>query len=95
MRKFVTIAPALIVLLVAAAMLFITPRLMDRYAVAQQGARITVARNVLAEDDILRRVDRAVSAIGDAIEPTVVHIETQPGLGSNGLYSSGAGWIPS
>tara|TARA_R110000737_G_scaffold2923_9_gene9112 strand:+ start:30952 stop:32367 length:1416 start_codon:yes stop_codon:yes gene_type:complete len=93
MRKFVTIAPALIVLLVAAAMLFITPRLMDRYAVAQQGARITVARNVLAEDDILRRVDRAVSAIGDAIEPTVVHIETQPGLGSNGLYSSGAGWI--
>lgn len=93
MRKFVTIAPALIVLMVVAVMLFVVPQLMDRYAVAQQGARISVARNVLAEDDILRRMDRAISAIGDAIEPTVVHIETQPVNGSSGLYSSGAGWI--
>jgi len=93
MRKFVTIMPALVVLLVTAAMVFIAPSLMDRYAVAQQGARITLARNVLAEDDILRRVDRAIAAIGDSIEPTVVHIETQPQGEFATSYSSGAGWI--
>lgn len=93
MRKFVTIMPALVVLLVAGAMVFVVPAMMDRYAVAQQGARITLARNVLAEDDILRRIDGAISAIGDSIEPTVVHIETQPVGGSEESYSSGAGWI--
>jgi S1-C subfamily serine protease len=93
MRKFVTIMPAFVVLLVTAAMVFVAPGLMDRYAVAQQGARITLARNVLADDDILRRIDRAIAAIGDSIEPTVVHIETQPDDDLNGSYSSGAGWI--
>ncbi|MBL4809184.1 MAG: trypsin-like peptidase domain-containing protein [Phycisphaerales bacterium] len=93
MRKFVTIAPALIVLLVTASMVFVAPALMDRYAIAQQGARISLARNILADDDILRRIDRAISAIGDSIEPTVVHIETQPEGELGGSYSSGAGWI--
>jgi serine protease Do len=102
MRKFVSIIPALVVLLVTAMLVFMAPALLDRYAIAQQGARITLARNVLADDDILRRVDRAIAAIGDAIEPSVVHIETRgedpirfsddeaPSFGS---YSSGAGWI--
>lgn len=74
-------------------MVFVAPALMDRYTIAQQGARISVARNVLAEDDILRRIDRAIAAIGDSIEPTVVHIETQPEDALSGSYSSGAGWI--
>lgn len=93
MRKFVAISPALVVLIVTAMMLFMLPSLMDRYAVAQQGARITLARNVLAEDDILRRIDSAIAAIGDSIEPTVVHIETRPEGGFGYSYSSGAGWI--
>ncbi len=93
MRKFVTIAPAIVVLLVTAAMMFVAPAMMDRYAIAQQGARITLARNVLAEDDILRRIDRSIAAIADSIEPTVVHIETKPENGMVGSYSTGAGWI--
>ncbi len=98
MRKFVSIIPAMVVLLVTATLVFLAPSLLDRYAVAQQGARITLARNVLADDDILRRIDRAVSAIGDTIEPSVVHIETRAEfngdeISSYGSYSSGAGWI--
>jgi serine protease Do len=102
MRKFVSIIPALVVLLVTATLVFLAPSLLDRYAVAQQGARITLARNVLAEDDILRRIDRAIAAIGDTIEPSVVHIETRSEVLSEfsedqvpnyGSYSSGAGWI--
>lgn len=90
----------MVVLLVVAMIVFIAPSVLDRYTFAQQNARITLARNVLAEDDILRRIDRAISAIGDSIEPTVVHIETVPegnrfgeGFESIGSYSSGAGWI--
>lgn len=97
MRKFSTVVPGFVVLTATILMLLFTPSLMDRYALAQQGAQITLARNVLADDDILRRIDRAIAAIGDSIEPTVVHIETRSGSG-NGFagiesYSSGAGWI--
>ncbi len=93
MRKLVTIAPALVLLIVSAAMMLMVPGLMDRYAFAQQKARITLARDVLADDDILRRMDRSISAVADSIEPTVVHIETQPEKDMTGSYSSGAGWI--
>ncbi|MBO6514215.1 MAG: trypsin-like peptidase domain-containing protein [Phycisphaerales bacterium] len=100
MRKFVSITPAIIVLLMVGVMMFLAPSVIDRYSYAQQNARITLARNVLAEDDILRRIDRAIAAIGDSIEPTVVHIETIPNgqrfnenMQPMGSYSSGAGWI--
>ena len=60
-------------------------------------AKITLARSVLAQDDILRRVDRAISAIADATEPSVVHIETRTDSSNESLYSptysTGAGWV--
>ncbi len=93
MRKFVSITPALVVLALCAGALVFVPRLMDRYAEAQTRARVSLAREVLAEDDILRRVDRAVASIADSIEPSVVHIETADEDGFRGAYSSGAGWI--
>ncbi len=93
MRKFVSIIPALVVLAIAVGALFAVPKLMDRYAYAQTQAQVSLARDVLAEDDILRRVDRAVAAIADSIEPSVVHIETADENGFGGAYSSGAGWI--
>lgn len=100
MRKFVSFTPAIVVMLIVAMMMYLAPSFLDRYANAQQKARITLARNVLADDDILRRIDRAIAAIGDSIEPTVVHIETIPegqvfdeNAQMIGSYSSGAGWI--
>jgi len=95
MRRLVSSVPPITVLAAAAAMFLVIPGMIDRYAIAQQKARVTLAREVLGEDDILRRIDRAISAIADTIEPSVVHIETNSirgGFGSGG-YSSGAGWI--
>lgn len=68
------------------------PGLLRRYTLAEQSARIVLARDELAQDDILRRIDRAVAAIADAAGPSVVHIETgREARISAG--SSGAGWV--
>ncbi len=100
MRKFASYGPAIVVLLCILVAMFVVPGLVERYAYAQQHAKITLARSVLAQDDILRRLDRASSAIADATEPSVVHIETQflPSqfertASSNQTFSTGAGWI--
>jgi len=96
MRKFASYGPALVVLLCVVVAMFVVPGLIERYAYAQQHAKITLARSVLAEDDILRRIDRATSAIADSTEPSVVHIETRIAPRSaegSGTYSTGAGWV--
>ncbi|MBL4592089.1 MAG: trypsin-like peptidase domain-containing protein [Phycisphaerales bacterium] len=92
MRKFITIAPALIVLMTTVVLLLAGPAMMHRYTFAQQYAQITLAREVLSDDDILRRIDRAISAIADAVEPSVVHIEAQ-GTEPNSGGTTGSGWI--
>ena len=100
MKKFASYGPAFVVLMCVMVALFIVPGLVERYAYAQQHAKITLARSVLAQDDILRRIDRATSAIADSIEPSVVHIETQYSSDlfdletpSSRSYSTGAGWV--
>jgi serine protease Do len=96
MRKFSAYGPAIVVLMSVLVAMFIVPGLIERYAYAQQDAKITLARSVLGQDDILRRIDRAISAIADSTEPSVVHIETQftDASGSNQRsFSSGAGWV--
>ncbi len=100
MKKFASYGPAFVVLICVLVAMFIVPNLVQKYAYAQQHAKITLARSVLAQDDILRRIDRATSAIADATEPSVVHIETQysSSLFENGdstrrTYSTGAGWV--
>ncbi|MCA9303778.1 MAG: trypsin-like peptidase domain-containing protein [Phycisphaerales bacterium] len=93
MRKFIALGPAFVVLMTTVVLLLTGPALMRRYAVAQQHAQITLARDVLAEDDILRRIDRAVAAIGNTIEPSVVHIEAPNTDDPNSFGSTGAGWV--
>lgn len=97
MRKFVSYGPAIVILICVLVAMFIVPGLIERYSYAQQHAKITLARSVLAKDDILRSIDRATSAIADATEPSVVHIETQFPLDLNRAaqqgYSTGAGWV--
>jgi S1-C subfamily serine protease len=92
LRRFQTTAPILMVIAVGLLLVFGGPRLLRQYTLAEQSARIVLAREELAGDDILRRIDRAVSAIADAAGPSVVHIETAGE--SRGLAgSSGAGWV--
>ncbi len=97
MKKFASYAPAIVVLLCVIVSLFAVPQIIERYAYAQQNAKITLARGVLAQDDILRRIDRATSAIADSIEPSVVHIETRREqselLPTQSSLSTGAGWV--
>ena len=97
MRKIASYGPAIVLIMATLVALFIVPSLVERYSYAQQNAKITLARSVLAQDDILRRVDRAVSAIADSTEPSVVHIETRTDSSSETLYSptysTGAGWV--
>lgn len=92
MRRLRTVTPLL--LLIAAGLLLIvgTPRLLRRYALAEQSARILLARQHLAGDNILRQIDDAVAAISEAVGPSVVHIEAT-GERRGLLGSSGAGWV--
>lgn len=95
MRKFVSVAPALIVLATLLFALLIVPNIVQRYTYAQQSAKIALARTTLADDDILRSIDRATSAIAEIVEPSVVHIETSIDITSDerASLSSGAGWV--
>lgn len=100
MRKFASYGPAIVVLMCVLVALFAVPRVIEQYAYAQQNAKITLARSVLAKDDILRSIDRATSAIADSTEPSVVHLETpfeparlQSRTPAPGAYSTGAGWV--
>lgn len=92
MRRFSTVVPMLMLGVLMLALILGGPRALREYALAEQAARIVLARDELAQDDILQRLDRAVAAIHDAVTPSVVHLETigsQRGLGG----SSGAGWV--
>ncbi|MEM9373475.1 MAG: trypsin-like peptidase domain-containing protein [Planctomycetota bacterium] len=91
MRRIETVVPFIMLVVAALLALLIGPRMLGRYTTAQQSARIELARNELLDDDILRRIDRAVAAIADSVNPGVVHIETS-GRG-RGSASSGAGWV--
>lgn len=92
MRRIESIGPLVLLALVAVLSLLVGPRLLRSYAVSEQSARLRMAHNELADNDVLRRIDRAVAAIADAVEPSVVHIDTagrRTGTGG----SAGAGWV--
>ena len=95
MRKLVSAFPAFVVLIIAILALILTPRIIERMTIAQQTAKIKLARTTLNEDDVLRQIDRATAAIAQIVEPSVVHIETDVELRSNAsaTVSSGAGWV--
>lgn len=95
MRKFASVAPAVVVLLTVLGAVLLVPGVVHRYTHAQLRAQIDLARTTLAQDDILRSIDRATSAIAEIVEPSVVHIETSFDLtnGAQSSLSSGAGWV--
>jgi S1-C subfamily serine protease len=93
MRRFVSYGPAFVVLLTAAAALFAVPTIVQRIGFAETSARIRLAQLQIDDDDILERINLAVRAVAQKVEPSVVHIvASRRGQRSLGR-SSGAGWV--
>ncbi|MBX3363290.1 MAG: trypsin-like peptidase domain-containing protein [Phycisphaeraceae bacterium] len=89
MRRFVTIGPALLVLLAVLASLLAAPALVRRATMAHSEARITLARQALDQDDILASLDAAMTNLADAVTPSVVHVDVRGGR----IGASGSGWV--
>ncbi len=99
MRRFVSFGPAFVVLVTTCAILFLVPPAVFRIRAASTRANITLARQSLAGDDILERLNQAVRNIARGVEPSVVHIEVHrfgpasvPGRGGS-FASTGSGWV--
>lgn len=91
MRRFVSFAPALLVLVAAVGALLLVPAAARRIAAAQTEARLTLVRQSLDGDDVLERLDRAVRNVAASVEPSVVHVEVADQ--ALGRWSSGSGWV--
>ncbi len=93
MRRFVAYGPAIVVLMTCAVALLAAPAIFARFAHVQTTADVRLARQVVSDDDVLARIDRAVASIADSVRPSVVHIT--PPRSARGFSfggASGAGW---
>lgn len=94
MRRFTNIAPAVILACTAAFSVVAIPELVRSASYARTQAQIVLARQTIAQDDILERIDRAVRAVATSVEPSVVHIDILGGRESDSPgRSSGSGWV--
>ncbi|MEO1584018.1 MAG: trypsin-like peptidase domain-containing protein [Planctomycetota bacterium] len=97
MRRIVAFGPAFVVLAVLAAVTFLGPAAVQRLVFTQTQAEVVLARQVLQDDDILERIDRATRRIAEAVKPSVVHIEVTLRAGDGepvfGPGASGSGWV--
>lgn len=90
--RFVTIGPALVVLLVAAIAVFAAPSAVRHVRLASARANVSLAQQRLDADGLLERLSQSVADLSDAVGPSVVHVEAS-GAVVQGLPSSeGAGW---
>lgn len=90
MRRFITLGPAAVVLLTTLAALLAAPEIMQRTEAKQAEAQVTLARQVLGQDDILERINRATRAIARSVEPGVVHLMSASRFRSG---AAGSGWV--
>ncbi|MEC9373331.1 MAG: trypsin-like peptidase domain-containing protein [Planctomycetota bacterium] len=93
MRRFVLFGPSILVLLVVAVTLVAGPAAIHRLSAAQTAARVTLAQDRLDADNILERINQSVRDVADAVEPSVVYIETRGEFGRGGYRSNGSGWV--
>lgn len=91
MRRFVSFLPAFVVLATAAAVLLAAPQAIRRIGFAQTTLQVELAQQTIDSDDILVRIDRAVRAIAEAVEPSVVHITV--GSTVSRSATTGSGWV--
>lgn len=93
MRRFVSIWPAMLVILATALVLVAVPEAVRRINVAAGQAQVILARRVLDGDDVLARLNASVRAVADAVRPGVVHLEIESEGSRRGGRSSGSGWL--
>jgi S1-C subfamily serine protease len=94
MRRFITFGPALVVLLTTVVTLLAAPAAVRLVGYANTDASMKLARQTLDQDTILRQIDRAVRAVAEAVEPSVVHIAVnEPGPFRSQRISQGSGWV--
>lgn len=89
MRRFATYGPSLLVLVTAASVLLVGPRAIRSMQAAHSIAVMQVAQQELDQDNILDLLNRATRRVAEAVEPSVVYIESRSGGG----FSRGSGWI--
>jgi len=89
MRRFATYGPSLLVLITAASVLLVGPRAIRTMQASHRIAVMQVAQQELDQDNILDLLNRATRRIAEAVEPSVVYIESRSGGG----FSRGSGWI--
>jgi len=92
MRRFVSYAPATVVLVTLLSVIALVPTLIGRASYASTEARIALAQQTLEDDDLLARLDRAITAVAEAVSPSVVHVGISRGEGF-GPGGSGSGWV--
>ena len=95
MRRFVAFGPAFVVLLTAVVVLALAPAVVSRVSYRAAVARVTVARQVIEQDDILERINAATRAVAESVEPSVVHIDVRMRDRENERMrlTSGSGWV--
>ena len=95
--------PSIVLLLTVAAVMVIAPRLTRQIVWSAADARITQVRQDLADDDGLAALSRSFSEVSEAVEPSVVHVQTYgESARRGGLFSrfdpptrlgNGSGWV--
>ncbi len=96
MRRFITAGPALIVLLVAAVALIAAPNAIKQVQLANISAKLTLAQNRLDNSNILEQLNAEVSAVGDAVLPSTVHLRVDnrgDRRTNRPPFSNGSGWV--
>jgi serine protease Do len=97
MRKFIAFGPALVVLLTTLVTLVAAPAAVRFVGYANTDNQIAAAQTTLESDNILKQIDRAVRAVADSVEPSVVHVGVEgsmnTGWGRSRFASQGSGWV--
>lgn len=89
MRRLVATGPALIVLLTAVLIAWLTPGVVGRAGYHATSARITLAQQTLDNASILDQLNAAYMSVAEAVGPSVVHLQVR-GMGEG---STGSGWV--
>lgn len=91
MRRFVSVGPALVVLVAGALLLVAGPGVVRRLSAARTAGIIEVSRKSLADDDLLARLDHANRLVTQSVTASVVHVDVV--LEGQRGASTGAGWV--
>ncbi|MEL7473053.1 MAG: trypsin-like peptidase domain-containing protein [Planctomycetota bacterium] len=89
MRRFLSYGPSIVVLATLFVAMWLAPRLVSRMRHESAVAQVALARQAIADDDILARMQTQTRAIADTLEPTVVHID----VAGRGRGAAGSGWV--